>query len=208
MLAGARRLRRRRRTSTALWTAQAQTDAARCESGCKRRPATAGAVRHDARRPRKLTVTAATAAAVPLNGPRAADRGHRAKRQEPFRDQARSRRAWPHRCAHRRRPPRPAHLASDGRETGNAGDAASGTRRNCSARSTMPDSRPATAGCNSACATSPSSGQNTGNETGRNAQRLIISRRRHYSSLSGGTNLRPHVRIGAAASTSGSRRRT
>ena len=57
---------------------------------------------------------------------RARDRRLGTKRQEPFRNPARSGRSWPHRCSHRCRSQRPGDFAFDGRKAGNAVDAAPG----------------------------------------------------------------------------------
>ena len=57
---------------------------------------------------------------------RARDRRLGTKRQEPFRNPARSGRSRPHRCSHRCRSQRPGDLAFDGRKAGNAVDVAPG----------------------------------------------------------------------------------
>ncbi len=53
-----------------------------------------------------------------------------------------------------------------------------------------------------------SSGQNNGNETGRNAQRLVDQRRRHHSGGGRRANLWPHARIEQRRRHQGLRRRT
>ena len=74
----------------------------------------------------QLTVTAATHAAVPLSGLAVEIAASAQERQEPLRNPARSGRSRPHRRAHRRRSQRPGDVASDGREAGDAVDAAPG----------------------------------------------------------------------------------
>ena len=146
--------------------------------------------------------------AVPLSGLAVEIAAVGAKRQEPLRNPARSGRTRPHRCPHRRRPPRPRDVASDGRKAGNAVDAAPGRRRSCSARSTMPGSRPATAACSSACATSLHPGQNDGNRI--RSQRTSPDRQPRKTAFPPSSRDAPMAAcsVRAAASISGSEEST
>jgi len=156
----------------------------------------------------QLTVTAATAAAVPLNGLalQIAVSAQSGKSRFEIRLDPAELGRIDVRIDVDRHGQLTSHLTVE--KTGNAGDGCARMRRNCSARSTMPGSRPATAGLQFSLRDQSSSGQNAGDQTGRNAQRLIISEDNTIPASVAGTNLRPHVRTGQRRRHQGSRRRT
>ena len=132
----------------------------------------------------------------------------RAQRQEPVRNPARSGRSRPHRRPHRCRSQRPGDVASDGRKAGNAVDVAAGRAAAATGpqRCRLQDRQ--TAACNFSLRDQSSSGQNSGNDTGRNAQRLIVSDDDTHPRRGGGTQLWPHARIEQRRRHQGLRRRT